>query len=204
MRMTPSPPEAPKTTLRKVLIRRRRSLDPATRAVATRRILVQALHLPQIRPGSRIAVYQAVGSELDPAPLAREAMCRGVRVYVPEVISMSRRRMRFVPLTPETRSGAHQAPPGPPRSVPGLRWINLVLCPVVGIDAQGYRLGMGGGFFDRALAFRRLRSCWRGPVLIGLAFDLQLVESVHPEPWDARLDGVITESGFHSFHQGNP
>ncbi len=205
MWMTPSPPESPKSTLRRALIRARRNLDPDARAAATRRIIVQALRLPQIRPGSRIAVYQAFGSELDPAHLAREALRRGARIYVPQVTSMSHRRMRFVPLTTTRQTGTRPAPRRPLRSTPvGLRWINLVLCPVVGIDVLGYRLGMGAGFFDRALAFRRQRSMWRGPALIALAFDLQRVDSVLPDPWDARLDGVITESGFHSFLQRRP
>lgn len=82
--------------------------------------------------------------------------------------------------------------------------MDLVLCPVVAIDALGYRLGMGGGFYDRALAFRRLRSSWRGPALIALAFDLQRVASVLPDSWDARLDGVITESGFHTYPKRRP
>jgi 5-formyltetrahydrofolate cyclo-ligase len=186
------------------LTRARRNLDPDARAAATRRILAQALRLPQIRPGSRIAVYQAFGSELDPAHLAREALRRGARIYVPEVTSMSRRRMRFVPLSAARPAGTRPASRESLRSAVGLRWINLVFCPVVGIDALGYRLGMGAGFFDRALAFRRQRSMWRGPALIALAFDLQRVDSVLPDPWDARLDGVITESGFHSFLQRRP
>jgi len=207
--MTPSPPQINPSTLRKAelrraLIKRRRALETGTRAEATRRILVRALRLPQFKPGARIAVYVPFGSELDPEYLVRAARQRGVRLYTPVVTHLKRRRMRFVPLTAQIRSGM-QRTPGDLNRLPavGMRWLDLILCPVVGIDAQGYRLGMGAGFFDRALTFRRLRKTWRGPALIALAFDLQRIDSVGPDPWDARLDGVITESGLHSFPRRN-
>ena len=50
---------------------------------------------------------------------------------------------------------------------------NLIVVPLVGVDAEGRRLGMGGGFYDRALEFRRRRRHWTGPRLVGLAFDCQ-------------------------------
>lgn len=189
-----------KSELRRALIQRRRALIAGERAQATRRILVRALRLPQFKPGARIAVYVPFGSELDPAYLVRAARRRGMRLYTPVVTHLKRRRMRFVPLTEQIRSGM-QRTPGDLTRLPavGMRWLDLVLCPVVGIDARGYRLGMGAGFFDRALTFRRLRKIWRGPALIALAFDLQRIDSVGPDPWDARLDGVITESGLHPF-----
>ena len=200
MRMTPSPSDNSKSALRRTLIQQRRALQQGARVAATHRILVRALRLPQIKPGARVAVYVPFGSELDPAHLVREARRRGVRLYVPVVTHLARRRMRFVPLTAQIRDGM-QRTPGDLTRLPavGMRWLTLVLCPVVGIDARGYRLGMGAGFFDRALSFRRLRHHWRAPALIALAFDLQRIDTLKPDPWDARLDGVITESGLHMF-----
>jgi 5-formyltetrahydrofolate cyclo-ligase len=65
-------------------------------------------------------------------------------------------------------------------------------------------LGMGGGFYDRALEFRRGRLHWRGPRLVGLAFDCQRTDVAFADPWDVRLDSLATESGLVHFNQGTP
>ena len=73
---------------------------------------------------------------------------------------------------------------------------------------QGRRLGMGGGFYDRALGFRRQRRHWMGPRLVGFAFECQRADSVFAEPWDVRLDALATESGSEKFlerhHRNEP
>ena len=58
---------------------------------------------------------------------------------------------------------------------------------------------MGGGFYDRALAFRRNRSHWRGPRLVGLAFECQRTGEVFARPHDMSLDAVATEHGVRQF-----
>jgi 5-formyltetrahydrofolate cyclo-ligase len=130
----------------------------------------------------------------------RAARRRGIALYVPVVIDLPRRRMRFVALSAAIPPGTERARGnlGSLRFIPA-RWFNLILLPIVGIDADGHRLGMGAGFYDRALAFRRLRRHWKGPRLIALGFDCQRVEQTYAEVWDARLDGLITESGLHLF-----
>ncbi len=65
-----------------------------------------------------------------------------------------------------------------------------LLVPLVAFDAAGYRLGYGGGFFDRTLALLRPR-----PLSIGVGFELSRVETIHPEPHDERLDAIVTEAG---------
>ncbi len=65
-----------------------------------------------------------------------------------------------------------------------------LLIPVNGFDAAGYRLGYGGGFFDRTLAALDPR-----PLSIGVGFELSRVDSVRPEAHDVRLDAIVTEAG---------
>ena len=91
-------------------------------------------------------------------------------------------------------------------SVPRLRltpispqWLDLIVIPLVGVDGEGRRLGMGGGYYDRALAFRRRRRCWKGPHLVGLAFDCQRTKVKFADAWDLRLDSLATESGVEHF-----
>ena len=64
-----------------------------------------------------------------------------------------------------------------------------LVVPLVGFDAAGYRLGYGGGYYDRTLAARRPR-----PWAIGLGFDLGRLDSIHPLDHDIAMDGIVTES----------
>lgn len=66
----------------------------------------------------------------------------------------------------------------------------VLLIPVNAFDAQGYRLGYGGGFFDRTLAALQPR-----PLAIGVGFELARVDTIHPCAHDTRLDAIVTESG---------
>ena len=65
-----------------------------------------------------------------------------------------------------------------------------LLIPLVAFDTAGYRLGYGGGFFDRTLTSLQPR-----PLAIGVGFELCRVDTIHPEPHDQRLDAVVTEAG---------
>lgn len=67
-----------------------------------------------------------------------------------------------------------------------------VLMPPVGFDEQGYRLGYGGGYFDRTLAVLTPQ-----PLKIGVAFELSRLGTIHPQPYDIPLDFIVTEAGIH-------
>jgi 5-formyltetrahydrofolate cyclo-ligase len=70
--------------------------------------------------------------------------------------------------------------------------IGALLIPMVGFDARGYRLGYGGGYFDRLLA----TPDWQRVLIIGIAFDLALVPKIPIDPWDIPLHRIFTESGM--------
>jgi 5-formyltetrahydrofolate cyclo-ligase len=189
-----------KRQLRKDLRARRRALDPAEH---TRRSTLAAsaiTRLAQFKSGARVAVYLPFDRETNPAALLIAARRRGIRLFVPVITDLRHRRMRFLPLSGRTRRGTFgiSVPHGPGLATPP-RWLDLIVVPLVGIDAEGGRLGMGLGFYDRAFAFRRTRARWMGPRLVGLAFDCQRVEAAFADPWDLRLDALATESGVHHF-----
>jgi 5-formyltetrahydrofolate cyclo-ligase len=154
--------------------------------------------LPAFRPGARVAVYLPFDRETNTAALLIAARRRRVRIYVPVIESRRHARLRFYPLAGKTRRGVfgisvpHSAAR---RRTVAPRWLDLIVVPLVGIDGQGRRLGMGGGFYDRALAFRRNRRHWRGPQLVGLAFECQRAGDVFTQAHDVRLDAVATERG---------
>jgi hypothetical protein len=70
---------------------------------------------------------------------------------------------------------------------------DVAIVPMNAFDGCGYRLGYGGGYFDRTLA-----ACGRRMVAIGVAYDLLRVETIHPQPHDVPMDFVVTESGIHA------
>ena len=189
-----------KSTLRKLLRTKRRSLGTAENRKRSQLAAQAIMRLPGFVAGARIALYLPFDGETDTAFLIQAAQRRGVCLYVPVVSDRRHRRLRFYPLTRTTRRGTfgifvpkRLAQPRSPR------WLDLIIVPCVGIGAQGHRLGMGGGFYDRAFAFRRLRRCWHAPRLAGLVFDCQRVDSVFAESGDLRLDFLATESGLHTF-----
>lgn len=78
-------------------------------------------------------------------------------------------------------------PVGTPEASP-----DTVLLPVVAFDAKGYRLGYGGGYFDRTLA-----ALPRRPLVIGLGYECQFIETIHPLEHDIPVDYVVTERGVY-------
>ena len=156
--------------------------------------------MPAFKSGTRVAIYLPFDQETNTAALLVAARRRGVRIYVPVVSDLRHRRLRFLPLSGKTRRGVFGISV-PHRSGIAIapRWFDLIVVPLVGVDTRGRRLGMGGGFYDRALGFRRGRGHWRGPCLVGLAFDCQRADTVHADPWDVRLDALATESGLQTF-----
>ncbi len=70
-----------------------------------------------------------------------------------------------------------------------------VLLPMNGWDAQGYRLGYGGGFFDRTL--EDLQKKGAKPVVIGVTYELAKLETIYPQAWDIPMDYVVTERGVY-------
>jgi 5-formyltetrahydrofolate cyclo-ligase len=195
--MAPHGGNAPeRNTLRRALRSRRRSVPQAERAAAALRVARHADRVLHLRPGWRIGLYASFREELDTAPLIALARRRGCRIYLP-VISPRRlsRGMRFVEMTQAQRLNrlGIAEPEGIP--LPGVRYLDVVFLPLVGFDSRGVRLGMGGGYYDRAFAFRRARKVWHAPKLIGLAYTFQQLERIANAPHDVRLDAVVTDRG---------
>jgi 5-formyltetrahydrofolate cyclo-ligase len=183
--------------LRAGLAARRRSLPARERAEAARRVALNVDRSLHLRSQWRIAVYAALPEELDTAPLIALARRRGCRIYLPRIDRRrASRAMQFVemrgPLKPN-RLGIAEPEAG---ATIAARWLDVVFLPLVGFDRRGLRLGTGGGYYDRAFAFRRWRSAWHVPRLVGLAYAFQQLERIAPAPHDVLLDAVVTDEGI--------
>jgi 5-formyltetrahydrofolate cyclo-ligase len=194
-----------KEKIRKHIRAQRRSLSAADHGYRSRLAAKAVAGLPMFRAGKRIALYLPFDRETYTSALIAAARRRGVRLFVPVIVDRRHSRIRFYPLDGKTRRGVFgiAVPSSLARPLPS-RWLNLIVVPLVGVDTAGRRLGMGGGFYDRALEFRRRRRHWAGPHLVGLAFDCQRTGSKFAEPWDLRLDSLATESGLQRYIKGAP
>jgi len=187
--------------LRQQLRQARRALSATQRRHAAEQAARRLARLPRFRNARRIAAYIASDGELDPMPLVERAWSLGKQVYLPVLLPVGGRRLWFAPWEPDDLLLRNRYGIPEPAHAPWTRIsphiLDLVLTPLVGFDAQGHRLGMGGGYYDRTFAFLRSHRCWRHPHLIGLAHECQRVEALTPNPWDVPLEGVVTETNWY-------
>ncbi|WP_312160845.1 5-formyltetrahydrofolate cyclo-ligase [Phenylobacterium sp.] len=179
-----------KAKLRARLRKRRRALDAARPDAA--RAAAEALPLERLPAFEWFASYHALGSELDPAPLAARLTRAGKRLALPVTLAadapLAFRAWRAGDVPEIDAFGV----PSPPPSAPEV-WPGLVICPLLAFDRAGGRLGQGGGHYDRTIEALRAR----GPVFVlGLAYAGQEVEALDMEPHDQRLDAILTENGY--------
>jgi 5-formyltetrahydrofolate cyclo-ligase len=188
---------AARRSLRAQLNARRRQLSPGERARLALRVARHADSALRLQAGWRVAVYAALPWELDAAPLTALAQERGCHIFLPRIDRQrAARGMRFVPLEANgRRNRLGIVEPTGMRSV-GARWLDVVFLPLVGFDRHGLRLGTGGGYYDRAFAFRHTRSAWHGPQLIGLAYAFQELAHIERAAHDVPMDAVVTEEGI--------
>jgi len=194
------PPQLAPREARKRLRALRRDLPDDEREAAGRAIRRELRHLRVWRPGRRVAVFLGMPDEVDLRPCFPEAWRRGVRLYVPRILSLRHGAMAFVPYDRDARLEANWFGIDEPVTPIGRRvsalQLDTILVPLVGFDAQCHRLGMGAGFYDRALQRRRDRAQpFRRPRLVGVAYSIQQLDRIEPAPWDVALDMVVTEHG---------
>lgn len=135
-----------------------------------------------------LAFCAPVRGEFDAQPLATLLIERGWRAAMP-VVETPDAPMRFRAWTPATPMVTDRH--GIPVPAKGaLVTPNIVLLPLVAFDTQGFRLGYGGGYFDRTLAALVPR-----PFSIGVGFELARVADIRPQAHDLRLDAMVTEAG---------
>ncbi len=155
------------------------------------RDLVITAHLRAAVPdlGQRhVGFYWPFKGEFDPRPLARALHAAGVRLALPVVLQRAQ-PMVFRPWWPGIRMtrGIWDIPvPAEGRPVRP----DTLLIPLVGFDARGYRLGHGGGYYDRTLA-----AMPRRPLAIGIGFESLRLQTIHPQPHDIPMDLIVTELG---------
>lgn len=179
--------------LRQEIREKRRRLTSSFQTRASQRIIRHLQnHLPYQR-AKRVGFYWPNDGEVDLIGLSRTLSKQFFLPLLSERIRpWSGRGLLFGDIEQDIRPNRYGIPE--PQSRRGLLHaseLDFVLIPLVAFDRAGHRLGMGGGYYDRALS--NLRK-WKPVPLMGVAHDLQEVQELVHEPWDIKLDGVVTES----------
>jgi 5-formyltetrahydrofolate cyclo-ligase len=187
----------PLPRLRRQLRAARRALPPAEQRRHADAVAARLAGTWQMRRARHIALYLPTDGELDPRPLVRRLSSRGRRWYLPVLRRHAAGRLWFVRWNPGERLQRNRfgllEPCRRRHRILSPRVLDLILTPLVGFDADGHRIGMGGGYYDRSLALLHRDHHWHRPRLVGLAHECQRVARITPRPWDLTLDAIVTE-----------
>ncbi len=175
-----------KGALRKLMRQLGRELDPAERDLRSRtiRTALSAL-IAELRP-QRIALYLALPDEPDLAPLLPE-LARDYELYLPRVVDRETIAMHRYSPGDSLEEGAsfHLVEPTGDAPVVEPARLDLIVVPALAYDREGYRLGRGGGYYDRYLRQTRAYT-------VGVSLGLGEIEALPREPWDIPLDQILS------------
>ncbi len=194
--------ERDKSELRRSLRARRAALTAAQQTRAARRLARHACGTRLFRASRRIACYLAADGEIDPRYIVERIWATGKSCYLPIVSAQRDAALWFAPAEPGAALALNRfgipEPVVPACARLRAQRLDLILLPLVAFDPEANRLGRGGGYYDRTLAFLRHRQYWRRPRVLGLAHDFQRVARLPADPWDVALDGILTDEGLYS------
>ncbi|MBX9754617.1 MAG: 5-formyltetrahydrofolate cyclo-ligase [Pseudomonadaceae bacterium] len=198
--MSTQPPLS-RAELRRQLRAARRALSRSQQQRAALDLYRQLAQHPLFRRARQIALYLPNDGEIDPQHLMRAAQRHGKATYLPVLSTWPKTKMVFQRVRagePLRLNRFKIAEPPANRSRQRKVWaLDLILLPLVGFDLEGGRLGMGGGFYDRSLAYRKLRAQPQKPQLLGLAHECQRVEKLLMASWDVALTATVTDRAWY-------
>lgn len=192
--------------IRRECRRKRRALTPAQQVHHSLAFTALARKEGLFLRSRLIAAYVGANGELDPTPLFDIIHACHKQLFLPVLRPHPQLKLWFIRhpnrgKLVRNRFGIPE-PPVKHRHI-FLPWaLDVVLVPLVAFDAACNRMGMGGGYYDRTLAFLRHRRLWRRPQLIGVAHECQRVAQLPTREWDVPLDLVITERRVYRRRQG--
>jgi 5-formyltetrahydrofolate cyclo-ligase len=170
---------------RRRLIAARLAQSVAVRQECAARVAADLDHLVPTSPATIVSVYWPFRGELDLREWMSAAHARGIRLALPVVVA------KGMPLVFRAWHPRARLEPGVwniPVPAYGAAVIpTIVIAPLVGFDSDAYRLGYGGGFFDRTLAALSPR-----PLAIGVGHPLATLASIYPQPHDIPMDWIVT------------
>jgi len=200
-----------KATLRALLKAQREQLTAAAVISASQKIIDQLCSQSFFINSYHIAGFWPVGKEIDLRILYSRSESTNKCFYLPVIDNNNEMNAKKEGTEPclhfasyknkdylqKNRFGIYE--PASLQFIQNITTLDLILLPLLGFDAAGNRLGMGGGFYDRALACLHQAKNVKRPILIGLGYEFQRQERLPTHPWDIPLQGVITENRYTHF-----
>lgn len=186
-----------KQIIRKAALDRRAAISAVERTLKSERIAEIVMNLPETVAARVITVYVDYRNEVQTRALIQKLLDQGKIVALPvahfDTATLTFTAVLSLDCLIKTDKKLWEPDPCTGPEIPAEE-LDLILAPGAAFDRLGYRLGYGGGFYDRLLNRRR-----PGVPAIGLAFSEQLVDSLPAEAHDQKLDGVVTDAGFIRF-----
>ena len=176
---------------RAVLIEQRLRISADERIARSLRISQGLKSILSSKSDKLIGFYWPFRGEVDARPLLTEERNRGMRLALPVVVERGR-PLQFRAWSPGTRMtrGVWNIPiPAGDESVEP----DVLIAPLVGFDPAGYRLGYGGGYYDRTIASRTAK-----PFVIGIGFEIARLSTIYPQSHDIPMDVIVTDRGIWS------
>lgn len=174
---------------RKRLIARRRSLSKTEQHRCSKKIDEYLESEPKYCHGC-IGFYWPMDGEIDLRPLMQIFSDRGVDLALPAIVEKDQ-PMEFWAWDAKTRMRNQETWKIPVPIERRLMVPSVLFVPLLGFDRHGYRLGHGGGNYDRTLA-----SLEHKPLTVGIGYDFARLETIHPQDHDVAMDLIVTERGF--------
>ena len=177
-----------KAALRREVRARRDALAPPERAARSVAIADRVLALPEVTQARRVLAFGSFGSEVDTSPILERLHAAGVRVALPRIERREVVPVAWAPGDPvtETAFGAFE-PAG--ADVLAEADLDVIVTPGLAFDRRGFRLGYGGGYYDRL--FRRTGT---GAFRVAIGFGVQVVEGVPHGHADLAVHAIVTET----------
>ena len=192
-------PADPRQLIRKQIRQARQQLSSSQQQQAAKALSQQFLNLPELLNSQHIAVYLHNDGEIATAELINSLWQLGKSVYLPVLHPFTSGYLLFQHYQPNTLLTSNKYGIAEPilscQDIKVVAELDLILTPLVAFDAQGQRIGMGGGFYDRTFADQPLAQ----RRMIGLAHDCQQVACIPTEAWDVPLPMVLTPSAVFRF-----
>ncbi len=186
--------------IRERLKEKRKNLTKKQSSELSRAIFLRIIRSSWIQEHSNIGIYYAINGEADTLKLIEFLWSNNQNAFLPVMHHNSLLFGNFAPNSDlnENTYGIPEPELTKENQVSALE-LDMVFVPLVAFDQDGYRLGMGGGYYDRTFEKKLKDQKPTTPLLVGLAYEFQKQNNLVHQPWDVPLDMVVTESNTYKF-----
>ncbi len=195
-----------KQSIRKIYLQKRKALSHNDMIKSSKDICNAVINLEHYKKAQTISLYMPIKNEVDTNIIWQDAINKNKNCYFPKVTDKN--SMIFLPADKlehfaKNKWGILEPTTKIIKSLP-VNKLDIMIVPIVAFDSAGNRIGMGKGFFDKALEVHsrismqssnkeHLKNFNTTPILIGVAYEFQKIPLIKSETWDIKLDIIVTE-----------